>query len=211
MPYTWTATLWSDDIAQEDHVLLGLARLIWKYRGDQPRIQDFLRALLEETQSIEDAAWQVLTEIWPWTAVGAQLDVLGKIVVQMRSGLTDDQYRLFILGRIRVNRSNGHIWDITDLFDIFGVTGAHIDEGRPAEIEISVVDEMYGDLMGELVGDATAGGVLLQWIWSSHDEENTFAMGNALGADETNITGGFGDLTGATQTTGGYLSGGFQR
>lgn len=209
MPHSWTATLWTDDIAEVDHAPLGLARLIWQYRGDQPRLQKILEAYLIDSQSIEDVTVEVLVGRWPLTAIGDQLDTLGAIVQQGRRGLADDPYRLFILGRIFVNLSDGKVDELYTLLDTLGaIDGVLVDEYYPASIRIDVIGATYGEIIGELVHDWAGGGVRTLWVWNAEaDADDCFAMGDTLGTDEINTTGGFGDLTGATQTTGGYFSG----
>jgi len=206
MAVTWTATMWYDDVEPVTHATLGLARMLWQYR-DKPRMQGFLTAFLNDCQSLEDVTLQVLTGRWPLTAIGVQLDVLGRIVGQERGELTDDQYRLYILARILVNKGNGRVEEIIDILEILGVTEAiYVDEGT-AELRVDISGQADGNLIGDLVNDARGGGIRLDWRWNEQTESACFAMGDTLGADETNATGGFGDLTGATQTTGGYFSG----
>jgi hypothetical protein len=208
MPATWTAVLWADDIEDFDHETLGQARLIWQYRGDQPRVQAWLATFLAQLQSIEDVSLEVLVGRWPLTAIGAQLDDLGKIVGQDRLGMTDDQYRLFILARILINRGNGRIEEINDILAILGAPVINSVEFFPAELRFSIAGIAEGSLIGSLIGEAKAGGVTLRWVWSDEAEEDTFQMAATIGADDTNVKSGFGDLTEATQTTGGYWSGG---
>lgn len=208
MTATWSTTLWLNDVDQVDVVALGLARMIWQFRGDQPRLQGALEALLDEVQNLEDVSFEVLTERWPLTAIGTQLDTIGKIVGQERGELSDDQYRLFILARILVNRSNGRIEELIDILEIVGVTDMKISEFWPAEMRISIADYPYGDLLGGLLAEAKAGGVTFRWVWSEETRANTFAFGSSLGSDTVDANKGFGDLTEATQTTGGQWSGG---
>jgi hypothetical protein len=206
MVATWSATLWYDDIEPVTHATLGLARMLWQYRSEQPRLQGFLEAFLNDCQSIEDVTLQVLTGRWPLTAIGVQLDTLGKIVGQERGTLTDDQYRLYILARIMVNKGNGRVEELIDICEILGCETIYVDEGT-AEIRIDVSGVTDGNLIGDLISDAKAGGVRLTWIWNAQDDTDCFQMASTLGADDTDATTGFGDLTGATQTTGGYFSG----
>ena len=205
MAYTWTATLWYGDILPAAHEALGQARLVWMYRVDQPRIQAFLAALLAQLQSIEDVSYDVLVGIWPLTAVGDQLDVLGEIVRQKRGELIDSEYRIFILGRIFVNHMNGTLPEFYDLLEIVGVTETiYADEGYPAYIRIDTTGTDFGKLIGELVHDGQPAGVDVLWVYSDEAEEDTFAWSATPGADEVDVSGGFENIAG---TTGGYISG----
>jgi hypothetical protein len=204
MSYTWTATLWNDDIPPVDHAPIGLARLIWKYRGDHPRIQAFLEAFLDEVQSLEDVAYDVLTGVWPWTAVGDQLDVLGRIVGQRRFGLVDNAYRIFILGRIFVNKADGRIVDYFDLLaDILGVEQVDVYEWWPAAFRISVAGVDYTAPTIDLVFDMKGGGIYLEFLYSEQDEGTIFTTSSQLATDEASTTEGTENLA---MTSGGYLS-----
>ncbi len=206
---TWTATLWTDDIPAEDHRTLALARLIWEYRGDQPRVQGMLDALLEQVQNLEDVGIEMLTGRWPLTAEGVQLDLLGRIVREARGSLTDSEYRLMILLRILVNRSDGTLEQLEEIIETAGPSGSmQIDESHPCGLVISVAGATLGWLLGEMVADAVSAGAACHWSWTGHDDADAFAIGDTLGSDESNIDGGFGDLTGATQASGGYMTGG---
>jgi len=211
MPLTWDFTLWLDDVQTVDHTELGVNRLIWQYRGSQPRMQAWLSTYLDSYQTLEDTAIQVLANRWPLTAVGVQLDTLGEIVGQARGTLTDDQYRLFILARILVNKSIGRVADLGTIATVLGFDPIDIWEHSPGEVHVSVAGADFGELVIELLADAKAGGVMLRFTFSDEDEGDVFQMSNTLGADDTSITSGFGDLGETTQNTGGYFSGGFIR
>jgi len=205
MTATWTATLWYDDIAPDDHPETGLARLIWQYRGSQPRIQAFLRILLDQLQSIEDVSMDVLAGIWPLTAIGEQLDTLGVIVGQGRGTLTDDEYRIIILGRIFVNLMDGTLEEFLKLLEIVGVTEQiYADEAYPCFFRLDATGMTHGEIIGSLVLDGAPAGVDLLWIYSNLPETDTFAMSNVAGADQASVLGGFADLLGAV---GGRMSG----
>ena len=202
-------TLWLGDFAVADHEGVGVARLLWQYRG-RPRMEGMLASFLADVQSLEDVSLETWAGVWPLTAVGVQLDVLGRLVGQARGQMVDAEYRLFILGRILANRSNG-TWP--DLFELLAVLGVDSDvfavENWPCEITISVVGTTYGESIGRLVADAKSGGVTINWTWSDETESDTFALAAALGVEQAvDATRGFGDLAGG-QASGGYLSGGF--
>lgn len=204
MATTWTATLWTDDIPPDDHSPLGLARLIWQYRGEQPRLQAFLEAFLDEVQSIENAAFQVLTGVWPWTAIGNQLDVIGRIVVQPRYGMVDDEYRVFILGRIFVNKGDGQLPQFFELLDdILGITPVQAYEWWPAGFRIAVAGVSYPSPTIDLVYDLKGGGIYFEFVYSEQDEGTIFTTSSQLGTDEASTTEGTENLA---MTTGGYLA-----
>lgn len=70
-------------------------------------LANLVDAVAEAVQGVEDAYWQLYSERWLDDAVGAQLDVLGRIVGQPRNGYGDADYRGHIAARIVANRSSG--------------------------------------------------------------------------------------------------------
>lgn len=207
MVAVWDSILWLDDVEPVEHQELGAARHTLQYRRDtQPRLQGELDAFLYGLQSVENVSMDVLTGRWPLTAIGVQLDTLGKIVGQERGEMSDAQYRLWILVRILVNRGNGRTEELIHILDTLGAETIVVDEGT-SEIRISVSGLADGDLVGSIIHDAKAGGVRLQWVWSEDTDDYSFQTAHTLGADDTNNASGFGDLAGATQTSGGAFSG----
>lgn len=94
-----------------DHVEEALARLAEQDRRD-PNIVALLTALVSPFNTLESAHQQLLTQRSVDTAIGAQLDVLGRIVNEARGGLDDETYRRYIRARIRTNRSQGVVEDL---------------------------------------------------------------------------------------------------
>lgn len=74
--------------------------------------EKFISALTGAMQSLRDTLQTMLTDRRIDTAIGAQLDVLGKIVGQPRNGLVDADYRRYIRARILTNKSNGRISEV---------------------------------------------------------------------------------------------------
>lgn len=208
MTTTWSTTLWLDDVDEIPVKEIGLAEMLPQYRGDQPRLQGALEALLDQIEGAQTVTLQVLANRWPLTAVGDQLDTIGRIVMQPRGELTDDQYRLFILARILVNRASGTIEELIEILERVGVSDMKISEFYPAELRISIADFDYGELIGELISEAKGGGIIFRWVWNEEEDDDVFQFAATLGADDADTDSGFGDLTEATQTTGGYWSGG---
>lgn len=81
-------------------------------------ITKLLRALVGPGQTVEDALQQLYSERRVDTAIGEQLDVLGRLVGQARNGMVDADYRRLIRARISVNRSKGTISDIITVSDL---------------------------------------------------------------------------------------------
>lgn len=71
-----------------------------------------VKALAAEWQELEGAIWDVINGRLLDNAGTDQLDKLGRLVGERRAGRANDDYRLAIRVRIRVNRSDGRAEDI---------------------------------------------------------------------------------------------------
>jgi len=93
------------------HTQDALARLLAQYVG-MPRVQSLITTFSAQIQDLENAIYP-LDEgraFWNGTttpAIGAQLDIIGSLVGINRNGLSDQQYILFIFGKIAQNYSDG--------------------------------------------------------------------------------------------------------
>lgn len=105
------------------HIAEGLANLISQFDGKE-KLRDVLTVFLSQIQDLEDAYAQILTDTTIDLSVGVQLDNIGDIVGEPRSGRTDEQYRTAIRARISLNNSEGTIEDIAEL--IISVAGIPI-------------------------------------------------------------------------------------
>jgi hypothetical protein len=88
------------------HEREALDRLISQYQ-DRPRIAAWIGSYARMWQGAEDALWDIIASRLLASATGVHLNLLGQLVGQPRQGQTDDVYRVFIRGRIAVNRSRG--------------------------------------------------------------------------------------------------------
>jgi len=99
----------------KNSVAVGESRLVDQFQ-DKPNILGVLNAFLKEgTQVVEDLAFEVNTAFDKDTAIGVQLDTIGKIVGESRGGKADEAYRDAINGQIDANTANGTIDNITDI------------------------------------------------------------------------------------------------
>lgn len=105
-PVTVSAPVVAPVAGARDHVAIALGRLPQQFK-DATKLQAFISAFMSESQALENAMQDLLTQRTLDNAVGAQLDVIGKIVGQARGGLSDTDYRRYCRARIAANRSNG--------------------------------------------------------------------------------------------------------
>ena len=120
----------------ETHVDDARGRFTSQY-AEAELLKGFSDLWAERIQSLEDAAWSVLTERWVPDAIGQQLDELGEIVGEPRLDRGDETYRSAIRLRIILNRSGGEpesvIRFVRQAFDAEIVAYTEI---YPAKVEI---------------------------------------------------------------------------
>jgi len=191
---TWDATLWLGSVIDRvEHETQGLARLLRQY-VDRPRVEGFLSAYLEQVQSLDDLAIEVMTQVWPLTAIGAQIDVLGKIVGRARGGMLDDEYRLWVLAKIFINRSNGRIEEFYDVLDILGFTGHIIREAYPCLVVVELYEAIAPSTVFDLLDTARAAGARLDLVYSTTTRAATFRASSIYGGDDTTAANGAGSV-----------------
>jgi hypothetical protein len=98
----------------KNSVEVGLGRVIEQFE-DKPNIVGTLDAFLQETQKVEDLAFEVNSAFDLDTAVGGQLDVIGRLVGESRQGKSDELYRAALRNRITANSANGTINNILSI------------------------------------------------------------------------------------------------
>lgn len=169
----------------------------------------FLEAVLTSIQDVENALQQLYRERRIDTAVGTQLDILGKIVGQPRNGLSDDTYRRRVRARVSVNRSDGLIEDIltvADLVindDVAPELTLRINNIGTAALELyvegGVLDWTTAMIAVEMLRETVAAGVRLITIWLPQAEASTFSFfdGAGLGLGSTLDAGVGGALASA--------------
>lgn len=175
-----------------DHEDQGVALLIAQFK-DQSFIEILVRALMEQVQELEDTLWDLLTKRAIDTAVGAQLDVIGKIVGQERGTFDEDTFRTFIRGRVLVNRSSGTTDQMVELVNTLLPDGASlvVKEYFPAAFQIQVtgsVPDWFGNALAAIVLEAKALGVAPHVTWFNGPAVFRFA----IPGDTTPSPNGFG-------------------
>lgn len=139
-----------------------------------------LRALLTPAAALEAAFQQLLTERNVNTAVGAQLDAVGKLVGRARQGVADDEvYRRFIRATISANKSDGLIEDLLTIarlvVDDDDASFVFDNQGAAAyvlRVEDVAVSESTARVLIALLIKATAGGVRGVLGWTEEPPAN---------------------------------------
>ena len=150
-----------------DHVAAALGRLLEQDKN-KTNISNWVTAFVAPIQALESALWQLLTQRRINTAIGAQLDALGKLVGQGRNGAGDSDYARFINARIRTNVSRGRIEDLiaiarlvlNDALDVIAIA-AYGTAAVSVRVTGDVVPDSTAAILISFLRDAHAAGVKL--------------------------------------------------
>lgn len=85
---------------------------------DRERIRALVEAFGAGAQAQEEMSWDVLVSTGLDEATGDALDQWGELVGEQRGGLSDSDFRQFILARMLVNRSSGLIDELLEILDV---------------------------------------------------------------------------------------------
>lgn len=113
------------------------SRLYVQFR--KPKFQAWSDIIARQFQDLEDALQGLATIADIDGSVGAQLDVLGRIVGQPRVGLDDDTYRVYIRARIVARRSDGSGEALYKVFrQLLGSIGFSLRQGWVKSFALTV-------------------------------------------------------------------------
>lgn len=184
-----------------DHVDQAKDLLLTQYKN-KPRMGGWLASLIRRVQELDDAAYYVMWKRLIDFAELAQLDVIGRLVGEERRGATDPVYRVFLRARIKTNRSEGTIADISEIVEAL-IPGIDFrcNDVHPLGIAIDL-DESPADPVRVLLMllDAKAGGVGLSLVVPTTDPDHWFCF-NSVG-DESDSRHAFGDANDLSETDG---------
>jgi len=187
-------------------------RLYTQFRN-KPRLLALVDAFASQVQQLQNAAWAVLTERSIETAVGAQLDVIARVVGFPRSGQSDEEYRLYLRGEIRANRSSGTGDDVINVLKLV-FPGASV-------VLVNDTDTSGGRFLVRLDGHAATdpevqaslyfiaksklAGVKAWFQWSPSPDESSFTLGDEAAYPDGDAARGLGDSS--DPSVGGDLAG----
>jgi len=165
---------------------------------EKPNIRAFVCALTTPAQDLTDALNQLLTERGIDTAVGAQLDVIGKVVDEPRDGEVDDVYRRFIRARIAVHRSNGVPVEILKIARlVLGDSDGQVqircvsDASYILEIHDRPTDADTARVLIDMVGKATSAGVRVEVVTTPRPLSEVFRLDiSGQGVDQGHLAAG---------------------
>lgn len=121
---------------QKVSVDVGIDRLLDQFKG-KDLIVKFLTSYLTQVDITQTDTFSVLNGSSVYTATGAFLDNVGKLVNVNRSGSTDEEYRDRILDQILINTSEGTPKDVLNaLKEITEATKVIMFEHFPANLHL---------------------------------------------------------------------------
>jgi len=147
-------------------------------------------------QSLENALQQLLLERSIDTAVGAQLDVIGRIVGQPRNDLGDDDYRRYCRARITVNKATGVIEElitVTDLIVYDDTATYKVENQGTATVKVTVngiaITQAIADILLEFLRDTVSAGVRLVIQYGISAPAGWFRFDSGPGLDQGKLVG----------------------
>lgn len=148
-----------------------------------------------KVQELEDALWALYTQRSIDYAIGAQLDLLGKIVGYPRQGLDDNTYRIRVRAKIAVNESSGTTSQILQIFALLlPSNGLVLRDTFPGGFELAITGVIPGIAVSELSAILTASrGACIesQLVYSTTTVANTFTYdGTTAQAYDTGLYAG---------------------
>lgn len=163
-----------------DYVERGPASLSDRYR--KPSIVALLRSWLGEVQEVENAFWQLLTERSVPNAVGAQLDVLGRLVDQPREGRSDEIYRIWVSAKVMVLRASGLVEELVAIVKhLLPDVPIYLEEYYPLAMMMRAenpIDPTLGTQIAKFLAAAKGGGVALQFEWFAAGMDQPLMLGS---------------------------------
>ena len=188
-------------VTRDDHAETARDFVI-QFFQNKPAIEAFINAYAAQTQELEYVLSDLCTKRTVFVAVGAQLDVVGKLVGEARNGASDDIYRLRILARIIANSSSGTNDDLVQALKLL----LEVDQGTAdtsfqvytplgsvAQVFV-IIDAVLNstDAVCDLLRDIRAAGVSL-YLFSDTGDVNDFLLGD-LPIEQNDFLNGFGSL-----------------
>ncbi len=152
--------------------------LLQQFKG-QPNFELLLDAWGVSVQDVEDMFWALFSERGLDVAVGKQLDILGTIVGEQRGALGDEDYRVRLRVRIRLNVSNGTDKDITEVFALLLVDNTPpivIDEYYPAGLILRMLTYVTTTpaVLASVLREARSTAIDAQLIYRAAPEDEAF-------------------------------------
>jgi hypothetical protein len=188
------------------YVSQGLAKFTSRFTQEAaPNLRALAAVYLQGVQDLENAAFDVIQKKWLANAVGPDLDEIGDIVGQPRTGLDDNTYRAAIRLRIKANKSQGRSSDVVGLSlliakkftaDANGLV--QYSEASDRSFLVTITNMLYVPIAQSLLTetrDVGARGGLVYSIWPAGDDFS-FSSVYSSGAGEAGFSSVYSPSTG---------------
>lgn len=160
------------------HYQAAVDRLASKF-ADVPELLSILEVFSGQIQALETALWDLLTKRWIDSGEGAQLDVIGRVVLQPRGASTDPVYRLQLKARIKSLLSSGGPEEILSIFRLLHAGDLRLEEDYPAgfRLHLEGVEALSNlDVLLTYLREARAEGVAANLRVLSGAEADAFSF-----------------------------------
>jgi len=171
-------------------------RLLGQFKGDSDNLQALLTSYITHVQALESEAHPLLWSKDVYTATGDRLDGLGQIVGEERQGRSDEIYRIRILARLAINKSNGTAEDLINILQLLADQASPdiwYEEYQPKTVYIRAKNYTPPDppeLIGGLLRLAKPAGTFLAYIYADDaDDTNLFTFDSGPGLDQGKLAG----------------------
>lgn len=150
---------------------------------NSPRLKEFVKALVKPAQDSLDGINQINNAYDLRTAVGQQLDTIGKLLNTARNNRSDEDYRAALKGRVLVNNATGSASNFISLLKLaLGDIQFQVIEQFPATVRVfiyspqNIIDE-------QLVNDIVPVGVQGIFSQNPYIDKTVFEFGEVSGVD----------------------------
>lgn len=127
----------------QDHAAIVVPLLLSQYQ-QSARLLGLVRSGCAQADDLEEALFQIRSGYWLSSAIGAQLDVLGRVYREQRNGRTDEDYRTAIKVRASMLVS-GNPEEILAFYRFsLGATDLVYQAEYPAGFVLLTDDETFG-------------------------------------------------------------------
>lgn len=182
-----------------DHEAQAKALLTDQFRN-KTKIVQFLATWTNQVQALETVFADILTKRFVETAVGDQLDQIGKLVNEDRNGNDDDTYRIYVRLKILANKSQGLSENLLEIASqVPGIGPFTYDEpGAPAtwEFDVFASTDIIITALFRFLHSAKAGGTLGRLVYSTWALSRNFQHSSVSGGTSSALP--FASVSGGT-------------
>lgn len=174
-------------------------------RVEGSNLKKLLQMITTQNQEFENALYDVYINNSLDLAVGVNLDAIGEIVGEARTGSdTDSTYRARIKLRTVLNRSNGTVENIISAVMVYAITGSALQVTMFSACIFIHFTTTYdiNPLEMALIQATAPAGVNVALVVNDELDWFEFGSGTTIVADTTY---GFADWTGSGMTVGGKM------